>query len=178
MVTAPTDQPLANQIHGLLLAEVRRRLFDESVPRLKKCLSLLSEAEIWYKPNPHANSVGNLVLHLCGNARQWILHGIGDQPDYRQRQAEFDEAGPLPTDQLLAALDQLSEEVEAVLAHLVPHQLVLARQVQGFNENTISILIHVVEHFSYHTGQVSYYTKIRKELDLGYYAGKALDVTG
>ncbi len=175
MVTAPT---LADQIHSLLLAEVRRRLFDESVPRLKKCLSLLSEAEIWHKPNPHANSVGNLVLHLCGNARQWILHGIGEQPDLRQRQAEFDEAGPLPTAQLLAELDRLSEEVEAVLAHLGPQELVLARKVQGFEENTISILIHVVEHFSYHTGQVSDRTKICKELDLGYYAGQALDVTG
>lgn len=65
------------QFCDALLAETRRRLFGESFPRLKKCLEQLSEEEIWHRPNPHSNSVGNLVLHLCGNARQWIASGLG-----------------------------------------------------------------------------------------------------
>jgi uncharacterized damage-inducible protein DinB len=174
----PTIGPaLATQIHQLLLAEVRRRLFAESVPRLKKCLSLLTETETWHRPNPNSNSVGNLVLHLCGNARQWILHGIGGAPDHRRRQTEFDETGPLPTASLVAKLDQLCAEVEVVLAQIGPETLIEDRTVQGFAENTISILIHVVEHFSYHTGQVSYYTKMCRDQDLGYYAGQNLEVT-
>jgi uncharacterized damage-inducible protein DinB len=177
MPNSPTAD-LAIQIHHLLLAEVRRRLFEESVPRLKKCLSLLTEAEVWHRPNAHSNSVGNLVLHLCGNARQWILHGLGGAPDHRLRQAEFDEQGPLPTAHLVALLDQLCQEITLVLAGLSPQSLVEPRRVQGFDETTVSVLVHVVEHFSYHTGQVSYYTKAFKDLDLGYYAGQALDTTG
>jgi uncharacterized damage-inducible protein DinB len=177
-MTSNSAPDLATQLHQLLLAEVRRRLLDESVPRLKKCLSLLTEAEVWHRPNAHSNSVGNLVLHLCGNARQWILHGLGGAPDHRQRQSEFDEQGPMPTAQLVALLDQLCVEMESVLAGLTPQSLAQPRQVQGFSENTVSVLVHVVEHFSYHTGQVSYYTKAFKDLDLGYYAGQALDITG
>jgi uncharacterized damage-inducible protein DinB len=165
-------------IHQTFLAEVRRRLFTESGPRIHQCLGLLTEAEVWQRPNPSLNSAGNLVLHLCGNARQWVLHGIGQQPDHRQRQAEFDERGPLPTAQLLAQLDQLLAEMEPVLAQITPEMLPQPRRVQGFDETVLSILVHVVEHFSYHVGQISYLTKLYKNLDLRYYGGHDLNTVG
>lgn len=165
----------AQQFCDALLAETRRRLFDESLPRLKQCLAALSEEEIWYKPNGHSNSVGNLALHLCGNARQWIVSGLGGQADTRRRQQEFEERGPLPTSALVEMLEQLQEDIEAVLQKIEPAGLLRSRPVQTFEETGLSILIHVIEHFSYHVGQATYFVKARKDTDMGYYHGTSLE---
>ncbi|MBI5917740.1 MAG: DUF1572 family protein [Bacteroidetes bacterium] len=166
------------EFRDLLVQEVRRRLMDESVPRIKKCLAELTEAEIWYRPNENSNSVGNLVLHLCGNVRQWLLSGMGGYPDHRVRQAEFDERGPFPTSALLRHLDELMVEVDQVLNKLTAAQILQPVDVQGFEENGVSVLVHIVEHFSYHTGQITYFVKWRKNINTGYYDGLNLDVTG
>lgn len=160
----------------LLLEEVRRRLFQESWPRLKQCLALLSEEEIWARPNPASNSAGNLVLHLCGNARQWIVSGLGGAPDDRRRDREFAETGPLPRAHLLDLLDRLEPDILEVLNRLSEEDLLKTYTIQGFQENGISVLVHVVEHFSYHVGQVSYLVKAKKNLDLNYYGGLDLNV--
>ncbi len=165
-------------INQLLLKDVHRRLFTEGSTRIKKCLSHLSIDQIWHKQNANTNSVGNLVLHLCGNVSQYVLHGIDGQPDSRQRALEFSELGPLPTQQLIDKLNHLETEVTAALNRIQPTDLTQDRRVQGFDENVISILIHVSEHFSYHVGQITYYTKYILDVDTGYYAGLDLDVTG
>lgn len=164
-----------NDVARALIAECRRRLFDESLPRLKKCLSLLSEEEIWLRPNAETVSVGNLVLHLCGNVRQWIVSGLGGAPDTRERAREFSERGPIATASLVEKLDGTLAEVRRVLDELEPTSLLETRKVQGFDESGVSILVHVVEHFSYHVGQISYSVKSRKALDLQYYQGIELD---
>ena len=162
-------------LHTDVMTEVRRRLYDESVPRLKKCLGLLSDEEIWRRPNDNTPSVGNLVLHLCGNLRQWVLSGLGGVPDHRQRQKEFDERGPIPAAQLVADLDRVMEDVERSLESLGPDDLLAEHSVQGFTETGTGILIHVVEHFSYHVGQISWHVKVLKDVDLAYYAGYDLN---
>ncbi len=161
----------------LLVAETRRRLFEENVPRIKQCLGELSEAEIWFRPNENSNSVGNLVLHLCGNVRQWILAGLGGRADTRRRQQEFDERGPIATAELLQRLDDTMTEVAQVLDELTAEKILQVVEVQGFKETGLSILVHVVEHFSYHTGQMTYFVKWRKNMDMGYYDGVELEVT-
>lgn len=161
----------------LLIEETRRRLMGEGVPRIRKCLSELDEAEIWLRPNDHSNAVGNLVLHLCGNVRQWIVSTLGERPDYRQRQLEFDERGPIPATELMRRLDEVMSEVEEVLERLTPNAILKKYEVQGFHETGLSILVHVVEHFSYHTGQITYFVKWRKDMDVGYYEDLDLDVT-
>lgn len=157
-----------------LVAETERRLFEESVPRVKKCLSLLSEEEVWRRPNDSLSSVGNLVLHLCGNARQWLVSGLGGAPDERDRSAEFERVEPLPIAELLRLLDELESDCRATLAGLRPEDLRRVRSVQVFEESGLSILVHVVEHFSYHVGQISWETKRLRGIDLGYYAGQSL----
>ncbi len=157
------------QFRDALVAETRRRLFEESIPRIKKCLAQLNEQEIWYRPNGNSNSIGNLVLHLCGNARQWIVSGLGKAPDRRLRQAEFDERGPVPTQKMLEDLDVLVADINVVLDHLKPEDLIRLHPVQVFEESGLSILVHVVEHFSYHTGQITYAVKALKDIDTAYY---------
>lgn len=166
----------ADKICREVLREFRRRV-EESVPKLKKCLDLLSEEEIWHRPNVQTVSVGNLVLHLCGNVRQWILSGIGNQPDRRQRKKEFDEKGPILREKLIGELDDLIMEVDKVLDGINPAMLVKKRKVQGMDESGLGILIHVVEHFSYHVGQITYVVKAQKNLDLKYYEGMDLNKT-
>lgn len=163
------------QIHEAFIKEVKRRLFEEGVMRIKKCIDLLSEEQIWYRPNEHSNSVGNLILHLCGNVRQWILTGLGKEEDIRQRQKEFDEKGPLATQKMLDDLDALMLQVDKVLDRLSPEDLLAIHDVQGFEENGLAILVHVVEHFSYHVGQITYIVKALKDTDTGYYKGIALE---
>lgn len=158
-----------------LVAETKRRLFKDSMPRIRKCLAQLSEEEIWHRPNAEVVSVGNLILHLCGNVRQNIVSGLGGAPDDRVRAREFSEPGPLPAADLLARLDRLMADVDQALDRLDPASLLEIRRVQGFEESGLSILVHVIEHFSYHVGQMTYYVKSKKAIDLGYYAGMDLD---
>ncbi|MEY4135174.1 MAG: DinB family protein [Saprospiraceae bacterium] len=162
-------------LYTMLVREAHRRLLDESLPRLKRCLDLLDEEEIWLRPNASSNSVGNLVLHVCGNARQWIVAGLGGAVDTRRRSEEFSARGPLPKTYLIGLLDALAPEMEAVLDKLSEGDIRKGYSVQGFQETGVGILIHVTEHFSYHVGQVSYFVKARKNLDLGYYSGLDLE---
>jgi uncharacterized damage-inducible protein DinB len=166
------------QIHELVLKEVRRRILGEFIPRIEKCLILLSQDEVWFRPNDQSNSTGNLVLHVCGNARQWICSGLGNQPDNRIRQLEFDERGPISKTVLLDILKSCGEAIQSVLEMVKTQDLTKPITVQGFDETGISILIHVTEHFSYHTGQIVYLTKWLKNADLGFYSGQDLDLTG
>jgi uncharacterized damage-inducible protein DinB len=161
-----------------LIAECRRRLYTESMPRIRQCLGELTVEEIWARPNGHTNSVGNLVLHLAGNVRQWIVTGLGGSADLRERQAEFDTPGPMPTAELLGRLEKALSDASRVLDGLDPASLLMPRRVQGFTESGLSILVHVVEHFSYHTGQIAYIVKARKDVDLGFYRGQNLNAKG
>lgn len=168
----------AKKIRDLLITDVRRRLIEESQPRIVKCLCELSQEEVWHKQNEHTNSVGNLVLHLCGNVRQYVLSGIDGQVDVRERDIEFLEKGPIDKQVLLIKVDELMKEVDEALDRISTEDLVREVSVQGFKENVTSILVHVTEHFSYHVGQITYYTKYIKNLDTGYYAGLDLNAKG
>lgn len=165
----------ADDLARTLVSECENRLFNESLPRLRKCLGMLGEAEIWSRPNPETNSVGNLVLHLCGNVRQWICTGLGGQADTRDRAREFSERGPIPARELLERLERTMAEARAVIRSLDVRTLLDRRPVQIYEENAVSILIHVTEHFSYHVGQIAYFVKARKGGDLGFYAGADLN---
>jgi uncharacterized damage-inducible protein DinB len=166
------------ELGGALIRECRRRLYDESLPRIRKCLGELTVDEIWARPNEQTVSAGNLVLHLAGNVRQYVVATLGGVPDVRERSKEFSQAGPMPTGELLARLEQSLADASRVLDSLDPARLLDSHRVQGFVESGLSILVHVVEHFSYHTGQIAYIVKSRKNVDLGFYRGKNLDAKG
>ncbi len=168
-------QNQSNALTTVFIAEIKRRLFEENVFRLKKCLAELTDEQIWYRPNMASNSVGNLVLHLHGNVRQWVVAGLGKNKDVRERQEEFDEQGPVPVAKMLADIDQLMLEVDAILDNTIVADLLEVRNVQGFQESGLSILVHITEHFSYHVGQMTYIVKMLKVKDMGYYDGHDLE---
>lgn len=164
------------QLTNLLIAETKRRLFDEGMERIKICLAALSEAEVWQRPNENSNSMGNLVLHLAGNVRQWVVAGLGGAADIRERQQEFDERGPIAKAALIKTLEESMALVETTLDRVKPIDLVNVHKVQGFDESGVSILVHVTEHFSYHVGQMTYFVKAIKDMDVGYYKDLDLEV--
>jgi uncharacterized damage-inducible protein DinB len=104
-----------------------------------------------------------------------LISGLGGAPDLRQRQQEFDETGPIPTSELKEMLDILENDIEVVLEGLSTSDLITERTIQGYKSSGVSILVHVVEHFSYHVGQVTILIKSRMNLDMGYYQGQDLD---
>jgi len=167
--------PNATQIHTALIQEVDHRLFDESLTRILECLEKLTDEQIWWRPNESSNSIGNLVLHLCGNVRQWIGTGLGNLPDTRKRQTEFDERLQIERDVLVSELVSTMTMSKSVISNLPEKELLTSRPVQTFNETGISILIHVTEHFSYHTGQIAYITKLLSGKSLSFYEGVVLE---
>ncbi|MEP6795746.1 MAG: DUF1572 family protein [Saprospiraceae bacterium] len=160
-----------DQIKETLIDEILHRLYDESLPRILKCLDQLNESQIWWRPNESSNSIGNLVLHLSGNVRQWIYTGLGGYDDLRNRQSEFDERGPIPKQELLLKLTSTMELIRPVISNIPVDQLLQKRPVQTFEETGLTILIHVTEHFSYHTGQIAYISKMLLARPLGFYEG-------
>lgn len=169
---------MTNELGTALIAECKRRMFDESQARVNACLDRLSEAQVWQRPNAVSNSVGNLVLHLCGNIHQWVHHGLGGAADQRQRDREYEHAGPMPTDQLRLGFNQTLDEARRVIESLDPGGLLEPKPVQGFDETALSILIHVTEHLSYHTGQIVYITKALTGEQTGFYDGIDLNTGG
>jgi uncharacterized damage-inducible protein DinB len=147
----------------------RRLLLEHYLPRIERCLERLSDEELWWRANPECTSVGNLLLHLAGNVRQWVISGLGGATDRRQRQQEFDERAPIPREALLNSLKQTVEEAAVVLARVSPHSLPERRQIQGSDVTVLEAIYHVVEHFSMHTGQIILQTKLLAGGDLAFY---------
>jgi len=150
------------------LDQVRHSIQEHHLSRIERCLKTLSEEDIWWRPNQASNSVGNLVLHLNGNVRQWIISGLGGAPDRRERDQEFAECGPIPRRALLALLRRTVREASRVLERLTADDLARARPIQKFEVTGLTAAFHVAEHFAFHTGQIIYAAKMKRGVDLGF----------
>jgi uncharacterized damage-inducible protein DinB len=159
-------KPRKRTSRGLLLTHALHSLREQHLPRITECLKKLSEEQIWWRPHPTSNSVGNLVLHLAGNVRQWIISGLGGKPDRRERDKEFAELGPIPRKSLVRYLESTVAQACHVLSTLTPEDLARQRHIQGFRVKGFTAVIHVSEHFAYHTGQIIYVTKLLRGVDL------------
>ena len=138
--------------------------------RIVDCLGRLSDEQIWARPNPNSNSVAHLVVHLCGNVRQWIISGVGGAPDVRRRPEEFAARGGSSGRELAERLQATVGEAVAVLEALPVERLVERVVIQGYDVSNLEAVLHVVEHFAQHTGQVLYVTKAATGANLGYYS--------
>ncbi len=147
----------------------RQRLLEEFLPRIKRCVSELSEEDIWWRAHETDNSVGNLILHLNGNVRQWIITGLGGQEDVRNRPAEFAERSHIPATDLIAKFESTMLEADRVLARFDAGRLLEVRHFQKWEHTCLYAISHVVEHVAQHLGQIIYITKLRKGLDLKFF---------
>jgi uncharacterized damage-inducible protein DinB len=138
--------------------------------RIEECLGKLTEEQVWARGSANENAIGNLVLHLCGNVRQWIVAGVGGQPDVRQRDAEFASAGGVSIQELRDRLRGTVAEAVAVMQRVTAGRLAERLAVQQYPVSVLDAIYHVVEHFSMHTGQIIFATKMLTTADLGFYA--------
>jgi len=148
------------------LAHARHLLAQVYLPRILACVRELSAEQIWWRPNPASNSVGNLILHLEGNVRQWIVSGLGGTPDGRVRDLEFSEAGPIKSRTLIARLRRAVTDAGRVMGKLDGDALARIYSIQGFRVTGLRAVFHVAEHFSHHTGQIILLTKLLDGRDL------------
>jgi len=138
--------------------------------RIEDCLGRLSAEQVWSRNSDNQNAVGNMVLHLCGNLRQWIIGGVGGQPDVRDRDAEFAARGGVQPAELAAKLKATVREAAEVIRALPVERLGERKTIQKVYETTLmEAIYHVVEHFAQHTGQIIFATKLLTGEDLGYY---------
>ena len=151
------------------LAEARRHLREDYLPKIERCLERLTDEQVWWRASERSNSVGNLLLHLEGNLRQWVVCGVGGAGDARTRDREFAERRPVPRGELLRALRTAVAEAGEALARLDPEALLETRRVQGLDVTVLAAVFHAVEHFSMHTGQVILLTKMLADEDLAFY---------
>lgn len=148
---------------------------DENMRMVQISLNGLSEEELWQKPNSASNSVANLILHLCGNITQYAISSLGERPDIRERDLEFSVNSGAKKKEMLKKLADTVFHAKSVITHCSSEKLLYKREVQGFSYSGIGIIIHVVEHFSYHTGQIAFWVKQLKNKDLEFH--KDVDLT-
>jgi len=132
----------------------RYYLHTEYRTKLRAAVVAMPPEAIWWRANDQSNSVGNLLLHLAGNVRQWIVCGVGGAADTRNRAAEFAAQAGGGAEELLANLEHALDDVDGVLARLTPDDLASRRTIQGREISVLEAVYHVVEHFSLHLGQI------------------------
>jgi hypothetical protein len=144
---------------------------DQLCGRIESCLDLLTVEQIWTRGGEGQNAIGNLVLHLSGNVRQWILHGVGGEADHRVRDIEFSTREPLSAASLKQHLRPTVDQSVALFPSVTTQQLMERLSIQAYGNITkLQAIYHVVEHFSGHTGQIICLTKWLTSEDLGFYA--------
>jgi uncharacterized damage-inducible protein DinB len=147
----------------------RMFITQEFLPMLAHCLERMSEEDIWWRPNDRSNSVGNLVLHLCGNVRFWLIKSVGRGDYQRNREAEFAARGPIPTAELIASLRSAVNEADKILEELPVSRLLERYSIVRYNTSGLQAVYHVIEHFSRHLGQILYVYKMRTGRDLDFH---------
>jgi uncharacterized damage-inducible protein DinB len=148
------------------IAQAAHVMKDVYLPRIAGCLKQLTSEQIWWRPNEASNSVGNLVLHLEGNVRQWLISGLDGETDNRQRDQEFSARGPLPRKKLITRLEKTVMEACGILHKISAEDLAKDHKIQGYEVSGWEAAFHVAEHFSHHAGQIILLTKMLKARDL------------
>jgi len=165
----PDSKPDDHAIAAAFLKRASEFILGDYLPKIERCLEKLTDEQIWWRANGESNSIGNLILHLCGNARQWIVCGVGSAPDARNRDSEFEQRDLIPRNELTALLRSTLSDVDTTLKSLDPSTLLEYRKIQGNDVDILEAIFHVTEHFSMHTGQIIMLTKMMTSDDLRFY---------
>jgi len=152
----PQDAAVAQ----LFIKEVRTRL-AASHQRIVHCVSQLSDQQLWWRPQDTMNSIANIILHLCGNVRQWIVSGVTGSDDNRNRPNEFTDRSMLATSELLTRLETIVSEADRILSGVNSNQLMEARRIQDFDETVMSAILNSVTHFNGHAQETVYITRLQ-----------------
>jgi uncharacterized damage-inducible protein DinB len=139
------------------------QLFDRDIRKLRSEIEKYeSEAALWPVVPGTINSGGHLCQHLIGNLRTYVGLALGGVPYQRDREAEFTQR-VFDKTQLLGELDRLADIVEASIENLTDQDLQaeFPRDILDMlpEQNVELVLLHLLAHLSYHTGQVNYHRR-------------------
>ena len=143
-----------NKITEQFIAESRTFLLSNYLPKVESCLERLTDEEIWWRPNEESNSIGNLLMHLEGSTRNWIISVAGESYSPRNRQQEFDERKHIPKVELLGKLRRTVTEGATILTSIDADQLLQKRPAGSEEVTVLWAIYHAAEHFAMHTGQI------------------------
>jgi uncharacterized damage-inducible protein DinB len=158
---------MENEI-AALFREYSSNKLDLMVKDMRACVGRLTDAQVWERHGAHENAVGNLVLHLCGNMRQWVMHGVGGAKDVRVRDAEFSANGELTGANLIELFETTVAEARGVITSLPAERLMERITPQTHEVSVLGAIYQVVGHVQQHMGQIILLTKqmTRQDLDL------------
>jgi uncharacterized damage-inducible protein DinB len=179
------DPPAAALPASLMfLRHARFRLLDDYFVKIAAAIDSLDNEQVWRRPNESSNSIGNLLLHLSGNLRQWIISGVGGADDTRDRAREFAARASVSKCELVELMKETLDEADAILAKIedecaatnsdAPLQRVC--RPQAYEVTVFDAIFHVVEHFSYHTGQIIFAAKWLAEGRVSFYDDRRLNL--
>jgi len=156
----PEDTQMPMDLAQTFIARSRYYLQGEYRTKIRAAVEALPAGALWWRANDQSNSVGNLLMHLAGNIRQWIVAGVGQAPDRRNRAGEFAARDGATAAELLDVLEKALDDVDAVIAKLTPDDLAGRRTIQGREISVLEAVYHVVEHFALHSGQIILLSKM------------------
>jgi uncharacterized damage-inducible protein DinB len=156
------EDTMADKVANEFITQARNEL-RESVEKIEHCLRQLPDLELWWRPFESANSIANIILHLCGNLRQWVISGVGGEPDIRKRREEFAARSTITKDRLLDKLRQTAREADAAMARCTSDELLRTRRVQHWDVTALHAIFSSISHFVGHTHQIVYITRLRLE---------------
>ena len=134
---------------------------DSALQIIRHCVDQLSDDQLWWRPAESMNSVANLILHLCGNVRQWVVSGIGEAADVRERQKEFDQRNSALKAELMQQLESAVADAKVVLSDISVEALLRVRRVQGNDVTGMQAIFHSVSHFRGHTQEIVHMTRFQ-----------------
>ena len=141
-----------------VISEARHRL-TEGFKKIQHCVDQLTQEQVWWRPHESMNSIANVLLHLCGNLEQWLINGIGELPDNRDRPAEFADRSETSKEELLRQLEETLQRVDETLASVSAESLLAPRRIQGFDLTVLGAIFDAVPHFSGHVQETIYVTR-------------------
>ncbi len=153
----------SNSLGAVALESLRGRIVRILPTQIRACVDELTDEQLWWRPNEHANSVGNLVLHLSGSMRHYLSRGVGGINYHRDRPAEFAERGPLPKDQLLAIFDETIDQAAQVFVSFDTSRFLEPTEERDYVPTVFDLIFNIAIHLATHTGQIVYVTKMLKE---------------
>jgi uncharacterized damage-inducible protein DinB len=160
--SAPREAAM-DDLGRAVIEEVRGRLVSGFPQQARACLEALTDEQIWWRPNAASNSVGNLVLHLCGSTRHFLGRAVGGTDYRRDRPAEFAEKGPIPRARLREILEETVAETDRVLASLAPERLQEVTDRAGEPFTVLNLLLRTSHHWAAHIGQMVFAAKALRE---------------
>src|SRR5436190_5861491 len=142
-----------------LYLNTARDVLAEGLRKIERCVHQLNEEQVWWRPRPGMNTVANLMLHLSGNIRQWICHGVAGARDIRNRPEEFVDRSKLPKNNIVSLLRSAVREADTVLEKLPPQKLTEPRRIQGFDTTILAAIFDSIAHFRGHTQEIIHMTR-------------------